>query len=148
MIDKVAREDGIFVAHLIVEPAQNLEVVLGARQTEVDLAALIGLRRGLENSVYDVQRHRVELRGFDGVVDEYASGSRQVQLPAVAADRSVGGPVALQHLRGGEEVNRGGGGAEGGSLVACEKEQLVLLDRPANGSAKLVAFHRIANRLE
>src|ERR1019366_162603 len=112
--------------------------VLIDRNTVVDLSAAVN-RRGQQ--LGNGHGRGIERLGGD-VVGE--GSLERLCDAALAGRRSIGGEIAGQHLRGGDEGrSRGKGIADARSLIAAEEEQFVLLDGTADGAAELVALEHV-----
>src|SRR5712691_9631381 len=93
-------------------------------------------------TVRDLNRRRTEQLGVDAIVDE---GSFQRDRPPSVADRrGKGGKVAGQHCcrrSKGFTVRRIL--ADRGALIAAKEKDLIVFDRTAQCSTKLVALQRV-----
>src|SRR5262249_52244529 len=144
-------KDGVLGALLVIGPPHNLIFVRRANSSERNSAACID---GRGEFLRDVQRHLIQVRRRDLIVDELNGPPglrhlvRQIDLLAVVTGgRGEGGKVTLEHVAGGNKRELSGGiGARSRPLVSAEEEQLDLQDRPAHGSTVLVALQRVTPR--
>src|SRR5262245_12661452 len=119
---------------LIVNLAYNLMIVVPINAAERNSAAGI---IGLGKLVRYCDRSFAEQRRIDLIVNKRC---RQCDgTAAITSWRSEISEIAGQHFRAGYEryiVRRSL--ADGSSLIAAEEENLVRLDRTANGSTELI----------
>src|SRR5262245_41318796 len=137
----VSAEDGMLVAHLVIHPAESNELVAARLASEEDFSAWIAGRReaGL---LKNIQRDRRELRRINLVFSRAAEWRSQDDFSGrYALSRSDCREVAREHLRSRYEPEAlPWSRSFDGALLACEKEKLVLDQRPADRASELVAL--------
>jgi len=131
---------------LVIDLGHILVIVLIGGNVVGDLTARVGKhtnrRHTLGKLAGDVERRCCESRGIHRVGSETisAKGRRQWRR-ATTGGRFERPKVAFQHVGSGKENNAVVRARPlRGALEAAEEKQLVLLDGPADGAAKIVAL--------
>ena len=130
--EEIPSEHARFRRDLIVDPADVLLILAVGRLRDRIASTPVRIQRGVRkrhHRLHDFQRHGIEQRGIDLIVDKRRT--QRAVRPAAAGRRHHPAEVALEHLgRRHEHVPRDGRGVVDRALNAGEEKQPIVHDGP------------------